>query len=97
MSLYDGISVETAPMPEISQSVKKKDEGMLSVQCQGWTWVFHRLSRFYNANRLYNTGQRLSEHEDVKTRQVCLAVALCMDDREIQILTLWFFADFPAK
>ena len=27
MSLYDGISVETAPIPEITDNVKKKDEG----------------------------------------------------------------------
>lgn len=27
MSLYDGLSVETAPIPEISEKVSKKEEG----------------------------------------------------------------------
>jgi len=34
MSLYDGISVETAPIPEIVDNVKKKDDGMLRLRVQ---------------------------------------------------------------
>ena len=47
MSLYDGISVETAPIPEIVDNVKKKDDGIFRLEYKKFV-VIYNLYRAYN-------------------------------------------------